>query len=91
MKTIVVGEPNHLLRIDEMFAFISKDENGNEGVCAFKSPMGWMPMVGADQKRADQLMAVAKDLVAETGKEIIFCKFSSRTEIQRILPQSKTN
>jgi hypothetical protein len=72
--------------IEEMFAFISYDKDGNdEGVCAFHGGYGvWMPMVGADMARVESLKPIAKILAKESGKNIKLCKFSSRTVIEEI-------
>ncbi len=72
------------LRIDEMFAFIVQDDNGDEGICGFKSPIGWMPMVGADMKRMESLMPMARELSLSTPNPIKLVKFNVRQELETI-------
>jgi hypothetical protein len=77
-----VGAPCELLHIGEMYAFIAKDETGNEGLAAFKSVDGWMPMVAADPARAESLKSVAQKMAETQGIEIQLCRFGSRAEIE---------
>jgi hypothetical protein len=84
-KPIVVGSPNHLLSIDELWVFISKDKDGNEGVCG--APIGgtFMPLVAADPARVDSLRRVAQMIVDNSeGHEIILRKFSN-SEDQEVI------
>ena len=70
--------------IKRMFAFIVEGEDG-EGVCAFKTAEGWMPMVASDIKRVSSLIPYAQGIANDTGKIVKLCEFSCRTEIQEIL------
>lgn len=61
-------ENGRFLEINELFAFISKDENGNEGVMAVLGPDGiMMPLIGADTMRTDALRPVADMISSATG------------------------
>lgn len=61
-------ENGRFLKIDELFAFISVDENGNEGIMAASAPNGmWHPLIGADTARVDSLRPVADEITARTG------------------------
>lgn len=73
------------LKIDEMYAFIATDEDGQEGICAFQIESGlWMPMVGADLKRVDSLRPIARSIVLATGRQIEVCKFTNREHLEMI-------
>ena len=74
-----------MLKIDEMFAFVAIEDDG-EGLCAFKSGDHWLPMVGADMKRVEQLRPIAQDIARMTGQEIRLIKFTARHEIEAIKP-----
>lgn len=50
------------LVIDEMFAFTTIDENGDEGVMGYKTEVGWLPMVGADVDRIKSLKPMADSI-----------------------------
>lgn len=68
------------LRIDEMYAFVSQDDDG-EGIVGFKTPDGWMPMVAADMARVESLKPMAEKLAV--GMRIALVRFSTREVIQQ--------
>jgi len=54
--------------IKELFAFTTVDpKDGDEGVLGFHGGEGWMPMVGADMTRVDQLKPIADRVSKELG------------------------
>ena len=74
-----------LLRIDELYAFIAQDADG-EGLPAFLHDRVMMPMVCADKARVDALREKAKEIAAASGNKITLCRFSVREEIEVIEP-----
>lgn len=75
------------VRIDEMYAFIQLDPTDNtEGVIAFMSGSGWMPMVGADMERVKFLRPMAKRVASDTGAPVTLIKLSVREEVEVISP-----
>lgn len=61
---------NRFLKITEIFAFVSKDKNGNEGIMGAMMNNGtWMPLIGADQERVDSLIPVADKIKQITGMD----------------------
>lgn len=90
MDPIVVGEPNILPHIDGVYAFLSKDKEGNEGLCGFQYKTGhWMPMVAADEKRMKSLIPVAEQIAANSDQDVILVKFSNREELRRFVAKKK--
>lgn len=76
------------LRIDEMFAFIQLDPLDNtEGVIAYLSEQGWMPMVGADMSRVEYLRPLAQNVADDTGRPVQLVKFSTREELELLRPE----
>jgi len=73
------------LSIDTMFAFIAVDDEG-EGITGFKSPMGWMPMVGADMDRVEQFKPLAQQLSNTSGKRIVIAQFTTREDLEILEP-----
>jgi hypothetical protein len=70
------------LFISEMYAFISTDDEG-EGVMAFLAQNGtWMPMVGADMTRVEQLKPIAINMGKAQGRKVKLIKFSQREELE---------
>jgi hypothetical protein len=73
------------LRIDQMFAFIVRDDDGTEGIPAVYGPGGiLMPLVGADMARVADLRAIVLRDVLLTGKRITLVKFSVRETLEVI-------
>lgn len=75
------------LSIDRMFAFISVDEEG-EGIIGFQSPMGWMPMVGADEARIESLRPLAQRVANAGGKKVVLACFEQRTDLEILEPDA---
>lgn len=61
--------------IEEMYAFISKDSDGSEGVIAMKVGDTFFPLVGADMERMDSLRNTAFNIGKITNKPIRLLKF----------------
>lgn len=74
------------LRIEQMYAFIVLDDDNTEGIPAFATPSGPMPMVGADMKRVDDLRPIAETIARDMGKKVTLCRFEVRTEIEVFEP-----
>lgn len=75
-------------KIDAMYAFIAEDSGpDDEGITAHLTPMGWMPMVGADMERMDSIREVAQQIATAGGKPIRLVKFETRTELETIMPE----
>lgn len=81
------------LRIDKMFAFVAKDDDGNEGLSGLQVPSKqdpnikeWMPLVGADMDRVLDLIPVAQAIANKTGKTIQLVVFENRQELTTFAP-----
>ena len=83
--------PNHLVRIDAIWAFVSVDAAGNEGLCAMPLPgfPGPMPLIAADQTRLASLIPMAERLAQASKTRIRLIKLSTREEILAIGPDGK--
>lgn len=82
--TTFVHDPGNKLRIDQIWAFVSVDEKGDEGLCAFQSSMGWTPLIAADEARLESLRPVAQRIADASGKPIRLLKFSTREIVEEI-------
>lgn len=81
---IDIGGKNYLNPVQEMYAFLSREDGKNEALCAFLDEKRgtWMPMVGADIEVITRLKRIARQIAKETKKEVILVKFSTRTELE---------
>jgi hypothetical protein len=82
---VMIDSKKTLLRIDELYAFIAHDADG-EGLPAFLRNGMMMPMVCADKARVDSFREVAKMMTQQSGNKITLCRFSLREEIEVIEP-----
>lgn len=78
------------LKIDQMYAFVMADEDGDEGIPAFSLPESKlvMPMVGADMKRIEQLKPIAQKMANDLKKPVRICKFTVREEVEVVEPET---
>ena len=75
-------------RIDQMFAFIAEDQGpDDEGLAAFNSGMGWMPMVCGDPARVESMRKMARTISKTTGQRIKLVKFTLREELEVFTPE----
>jgi hypothetical protein len=73
------------LRIEQMYAFVVVDDDGTEGIPAFRGPGGLaMPMVGADLERVESLRPMAKAMAKELGKPLELLVFTGRESVEVI-------
>lgn len=72
-------------KITEMFAFIAEDKGPNdEGVVGMNRGSYWMPLVGADMKRAASLRSIAEGIARATGKKVKLVHFTNREDMEEI-------
>lgn len=76
--------------IDKLYAWISTDEDGQEGVIGISTADGWMPAVGSDQARMESLRPVAETVARATGRHVLLKVFSTGVVIDEV-PGSEPN
>lgn len=83
---LVVAPPNTMPHIGSIWAYLSKDEDGNEGVCAGPfGPLGMMlPMIAADEARLKSLTPWAEAIAKATGITVLMVEFTTRIEHREI-------
>lgn len=70
--------------IKEVWAYIAIGEDGEEGVCGFRSTQGWMPMVCADEARVKSFRPIAEKIARDSDKTITLARFTVRTDLETI-------
>lgn len=73
--------------IEELFAFIAEEAEGDEGVVAV--PVGdndQVPLVAADRARMEALIPTAQAIASQSGIAIKIIRLSQRTDEQVIEP-----
>jgi hypothetical protein len=73
-------------RINHVWAFVSIDDDDEEGVCAAAiGPEGsWLPLIGSDEERIKDLVPVAEQIAATTGMRIKLIKLTEREDIMEV-------
>jgi hypothetical protein len=84
----VVHEGGNHLKIDAIWAFISVDDDGNEGLCAAPLPGSnmTMPLIAADERMLTKLIPIAEMLARNTSMTIKLIRLGTREEIRVIAP-----
>lgn len=72
------------LRINQLFAFVIVDTDGTEGVPAFRIGDMWMPLMGADMARVDDLKRIVESDPMFKGKRVTIQRFGDRETIGTI-------
>lgn len=71
-------------KITEMYAFVAADKGPeDEGVMAMQTVTGWMPLVGADMVRVNDLKPIAEMIAKNTGKPYRILRFKLEGEIPK--------
>jgi hypothetical protein len=81
---------NQIPRIEAMWAYLSVDRTGNEGVCA--APLGGgvtAALCAADERRLRELRPTVAVMARMWGRPIRLVKFLKRRDIEVILPDGK--
>ena len=71
--------------VHAIFAYLSIDEDGNEGVLA--GPVGniaCMPLVGADMTRMEALRPLAFQIAKRFGIQVRLCCFTNKSVLETI-------
>jgi hypothetical protein len=72
------------LKISSVYLFLAVDPNGDESVPAFSEGDVFMPLMGTDPARVDELREIAKQMSRESGIKITLCRFSVREDLEVI-------
>lgn len=62
-------------KIEELFAFVGCDDDGDEGLLAMYDGRVWVPLIGADMERIKSLRPRADEISVMTGRPYKLLKF----------------
>jgi len=73
--------------IESIWAYISEDENGQEGICGFLDPKTnqWLPLIAADGERLAILRPFAHQIAVFTKRKVKLVKFNAREDLGEII------
>lgn len=88
---VVIDDPaeGRLPRIKSLWAFVSIDNDGDEGVCAAMLGDIAVPLIAADEKRLKSLRPLAEEIAARTSKKIVLARFTERVDEEVIDPSAR--
>jgi hypothetical protein len=74
-------------KIESIWAYVSEDEKGEEGICGFNDPRTnqWIPMIAADETRLKSLKPFAHQIAIVTKRKVKLVKFSIREDMGEIV------
>lgn len=74
--------PENEAEIDRLYAFMSIDEQGRNGVVAHSLPgIGAMPLIFGKRSLAERMIPMAEDIAKRTGKTIGLFAFRRETQL----------
>lgn len=80
----IYSPPNHIKRIETIWAFISEDETG-EGVCGAEFEAGkWFPLITADENLVSRMRVLAQRIAGMTGKKVRLIKLTNREDLGEV-------
>ena len=71
-------------RITEMWAWVCTEADGDEGIPAFNTPSGPMPMIGADEARIRSLEPKARAVASELGLPVRLMRFHNAETVETL-------
>jgi hypothetical protein len=72
------------MKIQSIWAYVSVNEKGEEGVCGFNDPRTnqWLPMIAADEERLKCLKPFAHQIAVVTKQKVKLVKFHTREDVE---------
>lgn len=79
------------MKIEEIWAYVYVEANGDEGVPAFlwEERNTWLPMIGADRARVESLRPYAQNIANSTGQTLRLVRFSFGQVMEEIAPEEQ--
>lgn len=86
MAAILIDAKGAMPRIESLWAYLSVDEDGDEGVIGRAHGVMWVPLVAADETRLRGLRSTAKAVARQTGRVVRLVRFTVRQDVEEIQP-----
>ena len=78
-----------MFRAKEIWAFMSVDQDDDEGLIGVMRDGAWLPFVATDLTRVDLLREMAKQVATETNQKVNVVRFTVRENMEEILPEEQ--
>ena len=83
MKNVYL-KPKNETPINELYAVLSVDNDGCEGIVSAITPMGAMPMVFSNKRMLDITKEKMKEISSDAGVKLRICKFTTKEIIEEV-------
>lgn len=82
MSEPIIHDPGNTERIERLYAFMSIDDEGKNGVVASILPgLGSTPLVTGSRKTVELMKPLAQEIAARTGKPVGLFAFRRETQL----------
>lgn len=81
---IYVQDPENEVVMDEIYAFMSEDEKGNNGIVAMPTENGTVPLVFGHKRMIEHMKPLVQAIANHTNKKVVLYKFSNREVVEEI-------
>lgn len=81
---IAIHAPKNDKPIPELWAFLSIDPDGTEGIVAHLGSNGWLPLVTGDEANLAAMRMMAREAASLSGRRIRLVKFTARDVLEDI-------
>lgn len=75
---------NVLPRIDSIWAVVSVDDDGTEGLCGILTQTGWLPLIVANEKNLPDIRAEAIKIAKRDQRLVRIVRLHQREELELI-------
>jgi hypothetical protein len=76
-------------RVDEVFIFVVRDDDGGEGMPASSHGSMTFALIGADPAGLDSFRRIGRQMATQLRRPIRLLRFSRRTEVEVFEPESE--
>ena len=82
---VMIHNPGNEYPINELYAYVSVDANGNEGIIGHGTATGaWFPLVTGNRELAMSLMETAREAGELAGEEVVLVKFTHKQVVRTV-------
>ncbi len=81
-EVMLLDPPNELPSVKEMYAFVSVDEEGREGLCGLNLGNSWTPAITANPRLLPQMREALLREFKRSTKKLRLVKFCERVVVE---------
>lgn len=74
--SVFIHDPKNVKSVESLWAWLSVDEDGNEGICATMMAGNVCPLVTGDPDKVPMYQKLADSIAGYTSKRVVLAKFT---------------